>query len=96
MIIRVENFKEHCNQISLSSEASFHGSDTLHKGCLKCFKHENIADLLQYFCCAYKRVDLYSGKVGIFGILRWSKSTRNMQRQNARKMEILLQRNNIE
>ena len=46
MIIRVENFKEHISQLSLLSEASFHGSDTLHAGCLKAFKHEDIANLL--------------------------------------------------
>ena len=44
--MRVENFKEHWNQISLSSERSFHGFDTLYTGCLKCFKLENIANLL--------------------------------------------------
>ena len=46
IIMRVENFKEHWNQISLSSERSFHGFDTLYTGCLKCFKLENIANLL--------------------------------------------------
>ena len=46
MMIWVGNFKEYRNQISLSSEASFHGSDTLHTGCLKAFKYEDIANLL--------------------------------------------------
>ena len=46
MIIGVEKFKEHWNRISLSSEASFHGSDTLHTGCLTGLKYENIANLL--------------------------------------------------
>ena len=46
MIIGVEKFKEHWNQISLSSEASFNGSGTLHTGCLNGFRHENIANLL--------------------------------------------------
>ena len=50
MIIRVKCFKEHRNQVSLSSEANFHGSDKLHTGCLKAFKHEDITNLLQYFC----------------------------------------------
>ena len=46
MIIRVENFKERKNQISLSSKASFHRSETLYTGCFKAFKHEDIANLL--------------------------------------------------
>ena len=46
MIMSVENFKEHWNQVSLSSEVSFNGSDTFHAGCLKGFKYESIAHLL--------------------------------------------------
>ena len=38
MIIRLENFKEHRNQVSLLSEASLYVSDKLHTGCLKAFK----------------------------------------------------------
>ena len=48
------------------------------------------------FWGAYKEVGVYVGDVGIFGVFQQSTSTRNMQRGNVGKMEILLQRYKIE